>query len=297
MEYSSEWIDQCRFVKHLGDGKTSTVSLWKHPPSKTFHAFKKVSSECEKEGIPTTIIREVALLKHLYGHSNIISLNCVHIIDTQIILVLEYVPWTLRKLISCEDLSFFMVQSIMHQLLCGVAFMHHKNIAHRDLKPENILLQSSGLLKIADLGQSALLTPHQVSMSKLSDHRTTVMYRAPEMLLGDTKYTHKVDMWAVGCIFAELMTKKTLFPALVDDPKTQLSTIVKVLGPPTLPQDTYLFSLPRAFFIPEGKSSEDIFDKIADTPEGVDLLKGLLKYNPETRFSAKEALAHEYFKI
>ncbi|KNC77096.1 serine/threonine protein kinase, partial [Sphaeroforma arctica JP610] len=108
-----------------------------------------------------------------------------------------------------------MVKSIMWQLLQGMKYLHDNWILHRDMKPANILLIGSGreigTVKICDLGMARVFNNPLKRMSDVDPVVVTIWYRAPELLLGSKHYTKAIDMWAIGCIFAELMTTKPIF--------------------------------------------------------------------------------------
>ncbi|XP_072105466.1 cyclin-dependent kinase 6-like isoform X2 [Mobula birostris] len=243
-------------------------------------ALKRIAIPRTQEGIPTVVIREVALLKQLelFDHPNIIRLFDVELIHQtdqtmKVILVFELIE---------QDLSVFLakvqepgllqnkVKDMVHQLFTGLDFLHSNRVIHRDLKPENILVSNSGLLKLADFGLARM---YSVSMA-LTPVVVTLWYRAPEVLLY-SGYTTTVDVWSVGCIFAEIL---------------QLS----ILGLPAEGEWPPNAPLPYNSFAPsELKSVEDLLPRIDVL--GKDLLLKCLRFNPEQRISTYEALAHPYF--
>ncbi len=161
---------------------------------------------------------------------------------------------------------------------------------HRDLKPSNILLNSDCLVKVADFGLARsikALEENKEENQVLTDYVATRWYRAPEILLGSTKYTKGVDMWSVGCIMGELLLGKPLFPG--NSTMNQLDRVIEVTGRPST-EDIEGVQSPFALTILESlppstpRSLSEIFPKA--TEEARDLLRKLLMFNPEKRITA-----------
>lgn len=181
-------------------------------------------------------------------------------------------------------------------MLKCLKYMHSANLLHRDLKPSNLLLNSECHVKVADFGLARSLDtkdPDQTPI--LTDYVATRWYRAPEILLGSNKYTKGVDMWSLGCILAELLLGKPVFPGT--STLNQLDRVMEVIGRPT--QDdidaidcplaqTMLESLPPT----KPKRLRDVFPSASD--DALDLLKSLLHFNPAKRLTAEQALRHPY---
>ena len=185
------------------------------------------------------------------------------------------------------------VKSMMYQLLKGICFCHSHRVLHRDLKPQNLLVENNSILKLADFGLArAFNTP----IKTLTHEVVTLWYRAPEVLLGQTQYSTGLDIWSIGCIFAELATGRPLFPA--DSEIDQLYKIFQALSTPTERVWPGVTSLPyyKATF-PKWYHNNlrqlvppDMLDNA-----GFDLLQKMLIYNPVDRISAKTAMEHPYF--
>lgn len=187
-------------------------------------AIKKFKQSKEGDGVSPTAIREIMLLRECL-HENIVKLVNVHINhgDMSLYLAFDYAEHDLyeiirhhREKITCS-INPYTVKSLLWQILNGLNYLHSNWIIHRDLKPSNILVmgegEEQGVVKIGDFGLARIF---QAPLRPLSENGVvvTIWYRAPELLLGSKHYTSAVDMWAVGCIFAELLTLKPLFQVL-----------------------------------------------------------------------------------
>lgn len=191
-----------------------------------------------------------------------------------------------------------MIENFMYQLLLGVQYCHQKLVLHRDLKPQNLLINKRGELKIADFG---LARSFGAPVRSYSHEVVTLWYRPPDVLLGSKHYSTSIDMWSIGCIFWELLTGRPLFPG--SNINDQLIRIQKVLGTPDLQEWPTMNECPdvnksNLIWIGAKKkkwstliSSKDVNINSA----GIDLIDRLLRYAPESRISAAEALLHPYF--
>jgi cyclin-dependent kinase len=181
--------------------------------------LKKIRLEVEDEGVPSTAIREISLLKEM-SDPNIVRLhNIVHEDHgdeegegRKLYLVFEYLDLDLKKYMEAIPKGMGMGEDIikrfMSQLVEGVRYCHAHRILHRDLKPQNLLIDKEGNLKLADFG---LARAFGVPLRTYTHEVVTLWYRSPEILLGGRQYSTGVDMWSVGCIFAEMVNLKALF--------------------------------------------------------------------------------------
>ena len=221
-------------IDKIGEGTFASVFLARNAETGAKVAIKKlkVAAAGTRDGIDITAMREFKFLKELQ-HPNIVALLDVFSsgASTQSInLVLEYLNTDLEAIIKDRSLLFREsdIKSWMNMLCRGIEYCHRNWCLHRDLKPGNLLVSPSGELKIADFG---LARECGDPGARMTSQVVTRWYRAPELLLGSRAYSAAVDMWAVGCIFAELMLRTPYLPGESD--AAQLTTIFRAIGTPT----------------------------------------------------------------
>ncbi|XP_065550079.1 cyclin-dependent kinase 3 isoform X2 [Lathamus discolor] len=209
-------------------------------------------------------------------------------------LVFEYLNQDLKKYMDSSQprgLPLSLVKNYLFQLLQGVSFCHSHRVIHRDLKPQNLLINEAGVIKLADFG---LARAFGVPLRTYTHEVVTLWYRAPEILLGCKYYSTPVDIWSIGCVFAEMVSRKALFPG--DSEIDQLFRIFRTLGTPTeatWPGVTQLPDYKENFPQWARKEMTEIVPSLDQ--DGRDLLVQLLLYDPSKRISAKAALNHQYF--
>mmetsp|Transcript_73032 Transcript_73032/g.136421 ORF Transcript_73032/g.136421 Transcript_73032/m.136421 type:complete len:298 (-) Transcript_73032:80-973(-) len=284
-------MDRFDKLEKVGEGTYSIVYKAQDAQGNLF-ALKTIRLEAEDEGIPSTAIREISLLQELQ-HPNIVKLCDVIHSEKKLTLVFEFLEQDLKKLIDSRGecgLDGPMTKSFLHQLLRGVAFCHQRRVLHRDLKPQNLLI-NGGSLKLADFG---LARAFGIPVKSYSHEVVTLWYRAPDVLLGSRKYSTPVDIWSVGCIFAEMANGRPLFPGSTDH--DQLEKIFKVLGTPTIQ------SWPSGAELPEWRPDFPRYDPQPwpsvmpnMEPRGLELLSQMLQYDPFKRVTGHAAIQHEYF--
>lgn len=294
------------FAEQIGEGTYGQVYVGctKGNPQDRV-ALKKIRMDTEKEGFPITALREIKILSTL-RHENVVTLR--HIARSEvdqssmykgaIYMVFDYADHDLTGLMERCQHHFTMAQikCLMMQLLKGLAYCHANGVLHRDLKASNLLIDHEGVLKIADFG---LARPYlERADARLTNRVITLWYRPPELLLGAERYGPEIDMWSVGCILAELLTGKPVFPG--KDEADQLHRIFSLLGMPTEATwpgvemlDLYA-NLRRDRF--KGTSGLDEWCRARDvTPAGAKLLRRMLMPDPKKRISAKEAIGDDFF--
>lgn len=293
--------------------------------------------ELQYTGISQSAVREMALCTEL-SHENVIRLVEIILESKCIFMVFEYAEHDLLQIVHWHTqhprtpIPASTLRSVMHQLLGGLLYLHRNWVLHRDLKPANIMVTSSGRIKIGDLGLARIFHKPLQALFTGDKVVVTIWYRAPELLLGSRHYTTAIDLWAVGCIFAELMSLRPIFKgeeAKQDSKKSvpfqrnQMCKIAEVLGIPkkeqwplltAMSEYAQLSLLPAAapnVTRPTGldkwwdavvknsnyTSSSAAVLSTGPPPhrDGLALLKSLLEYDPLKRLGAEEALQHPYF--
>jgi len=289
-------MDRYQKIEKVGEGTYGVVYKAKDINSGQIVALKKIRLEAEDEGVPSTAIREISLLKELKNDNIVRLLDIVHA-DQKLYLVFEFLDVDLKRYIETGNqnrtpISLQIVKKFTYQLNSGLLYCHSHRILHRDLKPQNLLIDKRDNLKLADFG---LARAFGIPMRTYTHEVVTLWYRAPEVLLGSRHYSTAVDMWSVGCIFAEMaMQGAPLFPG--DSEIDQIFRIFRILGTPN--EEVW----PSVSALPDYKptfpqwSRQDI-GRIVSTLDdaGIDMLKRTLTYDSAKRISAKRALAHPYF--
>ncbi|KAJ7885979.1 Pkinase-domain-containing protein [Mycena leptocephala] len=283
-------------IEKIGEGTYGVVYKALDKTTNNIVALKKIRLEAEDEGVPSTAIREISLLKELEDDNIVRLFNIVHA-DQKLFLVFEYLEMDLKRFMEegnreNSPISPALVKKFTRQLSLGLVYCHSRRILHRDLKPQNLLIDKHNNLKLADFG---LARAFGLPMRTYTHEVVTLWYRAPEVLLGSRHYATGIDMWSVGCIFAEMaMHGQPLFPG--DSEIDQIFKIFRILGTPnevSWPGVEGLSDYKTTF--PQWSSQElarvvPVLDK-----DGIDLLQATLTYNPAKRISAKRALIHPYF--
>ena len=285
-------------IEKLGSGAYGTVYKALMKKNQKIVAVKRIKINLDTEGIPSSALREISILRNLH-HENIEKILDIITTDTKLYMVLEFIEFDLQsffeKLSQEPKITNYsheeLIKIILKQILKGVEYLHSKKIIHRDLKPQNVLINKELTIKLADFGLSRKLS---FEKRPYTQEVLSLWYRAPELLLGSNIYNEAIDIWSIGCIFGFLILKNTLFEG--ENEIDQLNKIMKFLGTPNFSQIPYYynFNLNNYQFMYYPQS--DFREKFNNFDEnGIDLLKKMLNYDPELRISCKEALAHPYF--
>lgn len=289
-----------RLVDVIGKGSYGVVYGAVDTATGRSVAIKKVKDAFRNSLDAARILRELQVLR-LLKHEDVVELTHVclptdplHYPDVW--MVFERMESDLHTVIAANPrLSVPHVRVMMYQILRGLACVHRAGVVHRDLKPKNILAMSSCKLKIADFGLARVRSGHEACVG-WTDYVATRWYRPPELIgLFSGVYTPAVDVWSVGCICAEMLLRRPLLPG--KSAAQQMCLIVDLLGSParetvdSIPNPrtrAYLLSLP-----PTRPRWDSVF--AGCDPTAVDLLRGLLAFDPLHRITAEQALAHPFF--
>ena len=274
-----------------------------------------------EDGVHISALREITTLLSL-SHTNIVKIHqavCGQGHE-DLVLVMEYVEHDVRRLLAKHQFSIPEVKCLMQQLLAAVGYLHDRWIIHRDLKTNNLLYGNNGVLKLCDFGMARLSGEPLRSYTPLQ-WVLTLPFRPPEGLLGAKKYDESIDMWGVGCVFAEMLERAPLFNPKTQCPEVEmLDQIFHLMGTPTQKEWPDLEALmgkrPDPFLCRSGVERQGLniegytlkrspgakgnfvsrFGTLLPSQDGRDLLTSLLALNPSQRISASEAFGHSYFE-
>ncbi|XP_017083990.1 putative mitogen-activated protein kinase 14C [Drosophila eugracilis] len=291
-----EFPDIYEFVKPLGAGSYGQVAKVRHLGSQNCVAMKKLVHPFEREEDAKGAYREIRLLKHM-NHRNVISLLDVfhpplEMNDfRQVYLVTHLMDEDLHRYSRSNEISEYHIKSIMYQILRGLKYIHSAGVIHRDLKPSNIAVNQNTDVRILDFGLARL------SGRNMTDPVGTLWYRSPELLFVRGDYTKAIDMWSVGCILAELISGRALFPG--DCYFNQMDCLLNIMGTPS-EEFVNGIEVPRArsFLLNYPyREKRDFRQMFPDAnPQAVDLMQQMLEMVPERRITASRAMKHPFLK-
>lgn len=301
-------VGNCKFVidnhyqplKKLGHGAYGVVCSAMDTRRDTKVAIKKVQGTFHDLIDAKRILREIKLLRH-FRHENVCSVvdlaaSPANVPFEDLYIVMDFMETDLHKIIYSKNvLSDEHIQYFAYQILKGLKYIHSANVLHRDLKPSNLLLNSNCDLKICDFGLARGF--NDAGVNDLTEYVVTRWYRAPEVMCSCQDYGTAVDVWAVGCILAELHGRKPLFPG--ENYIKQMNLIFSVLGTPE-PEDFAFITNPKALAYLRGMEKHPkvplstLYPQAS--PNALDLMSRMLEFNPKRRITVAEALAHPYFE-
>ncbi|KAH6803003.1 Protein kinase superfamily protein [Perilla frutescens var. frutescens] len=287
--------DSFKRLEKIGQGTYSEVYRARNVETGKIVAVKKVRFDSFQPESVKFMAREIRILRKL-DHPNVMKLEGIITskLSSHIYLVFEYMEHDLAGLVSCPDIKFTdsQIKCYMKQLLNGLEHCHSRGILHRDIKTSNILVNNQGILKIADFGLANFAKSKK--QQPMTSRVVTLWYRPPELLLGATSYGEAIDLWSVGCVFAELFVGRPLLKGRTE--VEQLHKIFKLCG---TPEDDYwrTSSLPLAhMFRPQQSYESTLHERCKDFPKNsVSLIEKLLSFEPHKRGSVSSALASKYF--
>lgn len=266
-------------------------------------ALKKIFDAFQNSTDSQRTYREIIFLQHMEGHENIVHLQQVMRSDNDrdIYLVFEYMETDLHAAIRANILEPLHKQYVMYQACKALMYMHSAGLVHRDLKPANLLLNAECLVKVCDFGLCRTVSDiakGEEEYTNLTDYVATRWYRAPEILLASKRYKESVDMWSLGCIFAEMIIGRPIFPGT--STLNQLERVIEKIGFPneaerkaleTQYSKTMLENLTTG---PESARREWRELLPSAPPDAISFVSRLITWAPEARLTAEEAIQHAY---
>jgi cyclin-dependent kinase 12/13 len=306
VEWGSRTVDVYEKIEQIGEGTYGQVYKARNKLTGEIVALKRIRMENEKEGFPITAIREIKILKEL-NHKNIIKLKEIVVSKSadasehkkgSIYMVFEYMDHDLAGLLDSpylkqNGLRLEHIKCYTKQLLEGLHYLHHNNVLHRDIKASNLLINNQGVLKLADFGLARLISNKREG--NYTNNVITLWYRPPELLLGAHSYGTAVDMWSVGCILAELLYRKPIFPGKTEI--DQLDLIFRLCGTPTDETWPEAKKLPWYHDVAPQKVYKPRLREVFKDfpPSALNLIERLLCLDPARRLSAADALDSDFF--
>jgi len=285
-----------RLEKVIGNGSYGMVIRAKDNVDKCLVAVKRINSEIFGEAIlAMRILREIRLLAHFHD-DNIVGMRNLLTPPsedfTEFYLVMDMMETDLKQVFkSNQKLTDAHIQFFLYQALRGLKIVHSAGVIHRDITPANILVNTNCDLKICDFG----LAKEETDDGEQTDYVTMRWYRAPELVMEHRVYDGQVDVWGIGCVFAELLGSKPMFPG--KDRVNQLDKIIDVTGTPTEAEISSLGSSAAQKYVKKKgvRPPMNLAEKFTgQNPHAIDLLGKLLKFHPDARITVDAALAHPY---
>ncbi|KAL0216605.1 hypothetical protein P9112_008789 [Eukaryota sp. TZLM1-RC] len=292
-------LAQYEILSVIGEGAYGVVLKCRNKETSKTVAIKKFkNTDHDDENTRKTTLREVKLLRML-RHNNIVKLIEAFRRKGRLYLVFNYAERNMLEVLESSrgGLGLKKVRWFTYQLLKALSWVHQNGILHRDIKLENLLVTNDDTLLLCDFGFARTVNNRN---SALTEYVSTRWYRSPSLLLG-LPYTSAVDIWATGCVMAELATGEPLFPG--DSDVDQMNLIASSIGPlPSCLRDSYLrhpaFRSTSRAHRRRQTNRDEFFKRLLPvlTPVGVDLLQKMLDLDEGKIISAEDALNHPFFE-
>jgi len=318
--------ERYEFIKQIGIGSYSTVCSCYDKKENRNVAIKKITNAFDDKNDARRVLREIKMLR-FFDHDNLITLLEVpkpsnSTTYNDIYIITDLMETDLHRVIySRQELTDDHIQYFIFQILRGTLFLHSANVVHRELKPANILANKNCDLKICDLGlDHGIIKDDDNTVQKLIDNPNLPVeisnnliyddskreltekviarwYRAPEIILNPNDYTKAVDIWSIGCIFAELLGRQPLFPS--DNYLDELQKVISVLGSPSESDLDFIKDEKVKNFVNKlARRTKQSFSVMFPTanPVALDLLGKMLTFSPNKRYNVEQCLSHPYFE-
>mmetsp|Transcript_36903 Transcript_36903/g.85124 ORF Transcript_36903/g.85124 Transcript_36903/m.85124 type:complete len:425 (-) Transcript_36903:256-1530(-) len=296
-----EVSERYQLVELVGQGAYGVVCAAKDEQSGEFVAIKKIENAFEYITFTKRTLRELRILRHL-RHENLIDVRNIFIPgvkqDFQDIYVVSQLMETDLALIlkGNQRLTAIHCKFFLYQILRGMKYVHSAKVIHRDLKPRNLLVNANSDLKICDFGLARVsFEDEEFQTCPMTEYVCTRWYRAPEVLCSWVNYSSAIDVWSIGCILAEMVARKPLFPG--HNTPNQVELIITFLGSPSPDEVGQIQNEKCRRFIKKlaytpGCRLEEVFRGLQ--PECIDVLRKTLQFHPGNRMSVDAAIQHDY---
>ena len=291
-------LKRFKIIREIGSGAYGIVfeALDKVTHQKV--ALKKIFGAFRNSTDSQRTFREITFLKQLRGHTHIVELYNVFKAqnNNDLYVSFEILESNVHSVIRANILEDVHKRFIIYQLLVALKYIHSRRLIHRDLKPANLLINSDSSVKLCDFGLARTMAEGDICQPVMTDYVSTRWYRAPELIIGSNHYNEGVDMWAVGCIAAELYAGRPLFPG--SSTLDQMERVVALTGPPSQSDIASMHSEFAETMIANLTYNHPRMSLAHKLPTAdattIDFISKLLVFNPEHRMTPQQCLDHPF---